>query len=523
MSKVLWRRRCLILVAMLLNAADVGKTNPSKIRVAPVKAGTPRQVFMTGRVFDFHTQSPLAAAWLYGESGSTGSFFEGSTSRDGRFRIGPLAPAPDYSFIVSFGETNNEYSARALDVAVPATGVELDIGLIRCGVMEGTVRDAAGDAVAGASVSCSLQEIYDSLSSADADGVTDKAGHFRIDTVHIPFSKRASGTHYSVVVRHPRHSSAERRILVRPQPSPVAMLEIKLPPRAVIRGRITSEGRPLPRAEIWASGVRGFDENLHLFTDANGRFSGSVSAPDTYQLSAQGQYTAAAQLSVKVEPGQSILVQRDLAGPGAIAGRITDLQNRAVAGAAVSLQNGGSPAGVEPIVTGKDGRYRFAKVSPIAGYEIYVDMPGASENTGYPRAEAVRVVSGQTTIVNLRGDVIRPRGRILRPRAGAAVSGWVTLEFEAGDNQSVDGILLGIDGIGIDHKRLDEFSEAFHSPWRSRVRRALRWDSRRVKNGHHVLTLEVRDLHNNFVRRSIGIVVRNVQRQNSLKTLPKPP
>jgi carboxypeptidase family protein len=154
---------------------------------AVAATGTPARVRLRlplggaveGVLLDAYSGAGLAGIAVSGE-GPGGSTTDATTDKDGRWRLGPLAPG---HWRVTVAQPGYRPLARELDVpAARAPGVtsvrDVRLDLARGAMVGGTVRDGRGQRIANATVT--VQAVDGGSSGGAAEGITDAAGEFRI-------------------------------------------------------------------------------------------------------------------------------------------------------------------------------------------------------------------------------------------------------------------------------------------------------------------------------------------------------
>lgn len=494
-------------------SATSSSTGVAAVTPTPTPTPTPRPdqtSFIEGLVTDARTKKPLAGANITLEGYDDS--FETTTGADGRYRINHVAPRAGYAWSVSHkgysGRSN--YRGQGPEVTVAAQGLKFDIPLLRLGVARGIVRDIAGHPVAGAKVSISRVQDYDSdLVKTNHEG--------RFESRILPVSFATDSALYRVRVFTPRLSGAETRVRVSAwyQRGDEASVRLTLKPRAVISGRVTYRGKPLAKATVLVENQSGFaavqaDPHAYTSTDANGRYSLKVSAPARYGVSIYSEDTIPQLARVAVSPGRVVALNRDLkpAPYGSIRGRIVDLSGRGVKGAGIELWTPDTSETMPLAVTDARGRFFIAKVAPFDNYRVSVTMPGADRRGGVS-IESVRVRPHRTTPVFARGDTIRPQLQVLNAVPAILKAGEFSLRLRASDNQGLSSAYLKVDKAWAINGR-ESSDKDFENPHKKAPRHAtitLPWDARTVSNGPHTLKVVVTDLVGNVTSQSFKVRV----------------
>ncbi|MBV9868870.1 MAG: carboxypeptidase regulatory-like domain-containing protein [Abitibacteriaceae bacterium] len=477
--------------------------------------------FIEGTVYDRHDKTPLADIEIGIGSDETDSYGKVKTDHQGHYRI-PVALGKGY-LITAEGAAYSDFAFQ--DLIIPANGMKRDIGLLKKGVVKGTVRDTSGRPIAGARL------FFFGPSGYNGDKViTATDGSFYTDALDIDYD--ANPTQYELLITQPKYSYIETKLSVQPHYAATDehVANFVLLARAIVKGRITSQGKAIKDASLVPALINGtmpFDSNtdnqeidsLIQMTDSNGNYTLSLSAPQTYNIDISGEDTVATRVQMHLVPGQSITINRDLAPfpYGSIAGRVINLAGHQVVGAAIELWTPRTSETDPVAYTDKRGRYVVRKVAPGDDYVVFAYMPKAQMRTG-PNKESVRVRSYKTTIVNLRGDTVPPRCHILSPLPGATVKGIVSVRAKGTDNDGVSVIVLMVENEWIKDVEISHTDEGLpfdgkpsQTHWVRRGRAAFEWDSRKVSDGWHLLRIDVYDIDGNMASRTVKVKVHNAR------------
>ena len=115
------------------------------------------------------------------------------------------------------------------------------------------------------------------------------------------------------------------------------------------------------------------------------------------------------------------------------------------------------------------------------------------------------VVSNQSTIVNLVGDVEPPLCFIISPEDNEKVSGQVTITLDVSDNQGISDVLLYVGDSVVDAVSYEIDGDPPHV----QERLELQWSSVNQISGVQTVTVEVYDLAGNMTRSSVNVIVEN--------------
>lgn len=469
--------------------------------------------FISGTVLDAREGAVLSGTVidLYAEDIVTGGYGEASSDEHGRYVIDPIDPGSDYVLVAQ----GAGYSYRYFEsLTVPAQGLMHNVGLAKLGAVSGTVV-ASDSGIPPVGVSAAIY-----LSQASEPGLalleaaTDVSGNFHINNIQVSSLDNPLGSNYNILVVPQTYSYAidERFVPAHYEDQDVVPLRYVVQPKGIVRGNVTSAGAPLAGATVQLyenlSGL--LLDTQPVLTDSGGSFEVYVNAPADYRVAIQGRGTQVADLVVSVAPGSVTSVPVvEVAGPGSIVGRVTDLNSQPVAGATVELlfEDGRGPA-AESAVSSQAGTYGFDFAVPNLRYVICANAPQAQVYTQFPIATGLTVSSGQVTSApDLQVDTIAPAGRITAPNDGASVYGSVNVAVEASDNQAIASISLVVDGEEAGSYTISSASNP--ASWRQQASTSFVWDSSSAGEGSHVLSINVDDLTGNRYSRSITVTVRS--------------
>lgn len=395
---------------------------------------------LEGRVLDGRDDSPVAGAavhalppegrgFMFGPRATGGS--AASSGPDGSFVLEGLE-AGAYVVAVSHGE----FAPSETRVEIPAEGrpPEVVVRLGRGGRLEGTVRDAARQPVAGERIAL----MQGPFRMGDARFVeTGADGRYA-------FERLAPGG-YAVyrTGRGPALALAggmlSKTVTIREGETTV--LDFGEEPKVRLSGRVLRGSKPVPQAAILfsRSELSAPDGVVATSSDENGAYSVGLESGGSYNVlvrprDATGTVTGGA-AAVRVTVPEAPEAQADILLPAhGISGRVLDESGKPFAGAFVTaVREGASPS--DP-----SGR-AFAAADAAGAYAIEGLAPGTYRLTatapGYRVAEAYPVVvqEGPTPPVDftlepgrtLRGKVVDPQGRAVAnafvfaaPAGGAA-------------------------------------------------------------------------------------------------------
>ena len=194
------------------------------------------------------------------------------------------------------------------------------------------VIDAEGAPVEGAVVTASWGVIIRSSSTTGADGIA------RVDA-DLPAYLAVEAPHYVHARRKVEDPAPHREASA---PPPDVQIEVALDRGIVVAGTaVDPEGHPVGDAGVTLA--RGFT-TVYVRSDAAGRFEARVPANGRYALSASTEsLTSASPEPIDVPLDGKTDVVAHLQRHGQLTGTVVDLSNRPVAGAKVTLHDGGGP------------------------------------------------------------------------------------------------------------------------------------------------------------------------------------
>ena len=457
---------------------------------------------IAGRIFDKKTGDPLDEVTVWAGSYETGSYGESKTDVSGRYVIGPIEAGDGYKIAVF--RPGYTYHLTE-DINVPEYGLTQNLELFRVGAIGGIITNNSGQPIQG--VTIYFQE-QNELTQGFGEAVTDEKGRFCACDLLVD-NDNGSST-YQIIAVHPDYSTISDVRLVTSFYNSDEQLQLSgvMNEKGWIKGNVISNNFPIANARVLIqSNLSGFsvEENSAL-TDASGSFRIWVSASIQCEIDVLADGYQSLPVTVQVQPGGEEYVEIKMTEPGVVKGLVRDIQGRLVAGAVIEvLSRKGRNSVVESTVTDSGGSYSLDKVPASAGYLICATMPTARTYTQRPAA-AVEVVAGQTTFVDLQGDVTIPTGHVDSPQAGSTVSGIVTVSGQGRDDYALDSIGLLIDGIQSENQVVSDVEAgvlvqqtSFDFPW----------DTVTTFNGLHTLTVIWDDVCGNRYIEEISVTVAN--------------
>ncbi|MBI1852875.1 MAG: carboxypeptidase regulatory-like domain-containing protein [Planctomycetes bacterium] len=373
-------------VAAIPEAKDSTGAYPA-VSGGPKNGGAAMRASFVGRLVDEHERTPVAAVRVLLVHPTKETTLLATSDLEGRFRIEDL-DAETYRI-----EIDDDFWVVAGKDSVVATTKpsEAEIDCRLGGLVTGRVVDAAGRAVAGASVAetpvMSIDAMFDSESSggamkASGTVLTDAAGRFRLRGIR---AARAATVHAS----HPDFASADSPVVAVRAGEESTVGVIRLLAGGSVSGRVTdSSGAPVPGADavvkegsldlgqMMQMGTRvGEETKTHAKTDADGRYH-----------------------VTHVIPGDKAVV---VAAPGFVTGRKGDIK----------VEEGHETSGIDvSLVTGAviGGRVLDFEKSPVPQASIVVDVnPMDFLKTGsFERQSTQSDADGRFRLIDLGPDPV---------------------------------------------------------------------------------------------------------------------
>ncbi|HMF09736.1 MAG TPA: carboxypeptidase-like regulatory domain-containing protein, partial [Thermoanaerobaculia bacterium] len=379
------------------------------------------------------------------------SFSETRTLSDGTFSMPDAPPGPRVLTAIAAGYVRSpriQIEARADERLVLRPG----------GTIHGVLRDASGQAVAGAIVV-----------AGELAAQTDSAGRFEI-------SGAAPGTEDLRVVW--KDDFAARADGVRVKKGEASSVDLKLARAASIVVTVVEEKtkRPIAGARVTASVAAGGGPfrrrslgERTARTDAHGRFrlGGLGSRPYSVEASKDG-YLASALPNLATSVVRSGTANLALRRAASLAGKIVDEKGQPVAGARVSvaqefnprmIRRRGLAAAAQAILaggalSGTDGSFRLRNIAPEHNLELEASKSGFAT----ARQPGITLKSGDAlagiSLVLRKG--LAARGRVVdgsgKPVAGAQI--WLAFQERGGGR----GAQMELRLLGMERQKPDTVS-----------------------------------------------------------------
>jgi len=277
------------------------------------------------------------------------------------------------------------------------------------GTIVGTVLDASGAAVAGATVS------YSGTGPAgpvNGSATTDSTGHYSAAGIAV--------TSYTLTVQASGYQSQNRTATVGGGSTTTQNFALTSQ-STTLAGTVTDSAttKPIAGATVTAG-------TASATTDANGAYSIAGVAPGTYTATATGTGYASQSASVTLSAGTTTTQNFALApNPGTITGTVTNASNAApIAGATVSYSGGST-------TTNGSGSYTLSTVAE-GSYTVTVSASGYTS-----QSRSVSVGPGATATQNfaLSANPGTITGTVTDATTGLAISG-ATVSYSGGSTTS---------------------------------------------------------------------------------------
>ena len=341
---------------------------------------------ISGTVTDATTGQPLANAWVWANSTTTGSWVNAPTDENGYYIINNLAPdsyqvqvtAPVGYIDEFYNNAIDENNATPVTVVGGADTPNIDFALDPEGTISGTVTDSAtGQPLAN-------MNVY-AYTGSDSTGwywanstYTDENGQYVIHKlssgaykIYVGDSGDYSGKYYPNTIVF---GNATLISVVAGNDTP--NINVAMDHGGSISGNLIDEGtgQPMANVGVFASAISS-GYTYAAWTDTNGNYQIQGMAPDTYRVYAQAPsgyisvyygntiiFTLATPVAVSggVDTGG---IDFALAQPGGIAGTVTDaVTGLPIPGAYVC--SGVSPSDYTCTGTDISGNYAFYSILP---------------------------------------------------------------------------------------------------------------------------------------------------------------
>ncbi len=419
--------------ALLLPCQGAPKTPAPPAKTPGVR---PKTTSIKGTVTDAFTRAPIAGIgmklWSKGtETTSASDLGFVKTDALGHFQI-PVEGNTDYQLELPDTQAKGvDYSQFYVDVPRGQGTVTLDIARPRRGVVVGSVRDAKGNP---ATCELTFVQLTDGYNFRVPTNGMNADGTFRIPVDVNPFTGERA--RYQVTAadfwnpgKRGYYSTQIKTIEVssHTKPGDETRLDIVLQPRAVVRGQITSGGRPVPGCRLQAGEQ---NENTHLetetSTDAQGRFEMYLSAPGKWKIQVnspkessteftedglmRNRFYGLADVTTSVEcktPGEARVFDITLPASASLSGKALGRTGKPLANAKVTLELPGDDVETQ---TKADGTYFLAGLPDSGPYWLELRPPG--QNIGGKR-QLIFLTSEKTTRVDfdLRPKAATPKKR----------------------------------------------------------------------------------------------------------------
>jgi protocatechuate 3,4-dioxygenase beta subunit len=390
---------------------------------------------VSGTLANAATGDPVAGAtvsvvprdqpWMVFMTGAA----SGVSDPEGRFRIEGVRPG-NYGLVASApGFVSPEPTNESVAVTVPESGGEVTaaLKLTAAGAVHGTVRDAAGEPVAGARVRTRAAPAEGQgrggrrmpgwrsfLPGAVNTDLTDQDGRYRLEGI-------PAGERLIAVVESDEHTPGES-VPFQVDSGGSREVDLVLVGGGRIEGRVVDDqGRFLKGARVRVGTLSPEDaarRNLSawqvdrfldprvLFTDEEGRFLATNVAAGRVVVKVEMEgFVVHYRRDLEVRPDQTVANHVVALSRGEVVeGTVRDESGRPIEGALVAVstrrnpgpgdddaEGTGSEDSVEPQMTGRsdrDGRFRVENVAPGRAYSVLVWFAPGHLAWGQGRAEA---------------------------------------------------------------------------------------------------------------------------------------
>ena len=336
----------------------------------------------------------------------------------------------------------------------------------------GDVTDPAGAPLSGATVTATLDDGSTEVRTTDGDGV------FSLDGLRAPITRlRFAATGYG-------EASVDGSSL--PVVVEAFWSQRLAPSFADGAGRVEGvvvddRGTPVTAYRLMATPVvssttgneRRRRAAFEEVADANGAFVREVTGPLSLVVIAPG-FRMSEEILVDVESGHIERVRISLQRSNALAGRVSNAVTGApIAGAVVSLDR---VSGIEPVVSGVDGRYTIAslpreKASVLVRAEGFIDLTTGGVEGGRSRDEVLDVKLTPRSPAGTGGSITEVVGIGVGVRGGP--DGVHISEVFAGPAYGVleqGDVIIEVDGVSMAGKPLREGMSAIRGESGSTIR-----------------------------------------------------
>ncbi|HYH98312.1 carboxypeptidase regulatory-like domain-containing protein [Hyalangium sp.] len=407
---------------------SAGKT----VRELRIQLG--KSAVLEGRVMARATGAPIEGAKVdvspYGNSGDSG---RAVTDGTGRFSVGGLAPG-SYDLVVN-ATGFASLSRRALTVSA-GESFPLELQLMGTGAVEGQVRDAAGQPVAGAQV-VSSNRWGGVLDGTPVEARTDVEGLYRLEGLPAgPVSLTARGEGATIGVRQ----------VVDVVEGDTAQLDFILGELGTVEGRVRPASGSLPTESLIALAFpkAGSGTSTTEFrprdVDATGAFRMTL-PPGTYDLrvalAERWPFGESESTEVEIEAGKTVQVeltwQSKTSERDSLRGTVVEPDGHPCPEAFVTLLPDEGVRGPRMNTpTDEEGRFAFSLTEEDATTPNRLKLIARS---GGRIGELRGVKPGEQHVVVRLRPAVSVRGRVIRTGGGAPVKGF-TLSVESQDLRS---------------------------------------------------------------------------------------
>jgi protocatechuate 3,4-dioxygenase beta subunit/subtilase family serine protease len=391
-------------------------------RIAGIDAQLPEPGRIAGRVVDRHGYPLSGASVQVYQSSYANPLVTATTGTDGSYLTEP-ALSGNYRVRFSKAGYATEWRSDAVDRAVGAivevtygqTTGGIDAELLLGGAVSGSVTDAGGNGIAGASV-----DAYAVPGGYRVTGASTSAnGYYAIRNLlpgdyRIKFSRSGFLEEYyddtpSAQVATTIHVANE---------SETPGIDAQLVSKGAIAGRVTdANGNPVTNVRVYGYPTTETGRSAGAYTDGNGEYRLLSMEAGTYQVQFDAGGTAylgewyddkpvqlGSDTVIVVDGVITQGIDAQLARGGSVAGTVTDSASRPIAGAYVQVTDEQGWISYGYVYTDGSGSYRVQGL-PAGNYKVHFGANAYLEEWHNDKpdsasADAVSVTLGQETEVN---------------------------------------------------------------------------------------------------------------------------
>ncbi len=350
----------------------------------------PRARTIRGRVFD-EAGKPVPGAWVSWTRGSErlGPIHpkHARTDAKGRFELwgAPQGEVRLHTGAEGYFQPHAAQDGRA-GVAVPAGPAgdvrRVRLTLARGGTLSGTLRDAAGEGVAGARI-----HLYTRFASGPHQGELTSLTTFSQSGGHFVFDGLLRGGRHELEVHAQGFVTARTNVASDPAAAALPLAVVLVRAASVSGTVVDAASAPVPGVPVWCG-----DQNRRVVTDARGRFELHEVAPGSQSLACGPHGAAVVERVLDLAPGTSREGEvLRLTGDKVVAGIVVDEQDRPVANEWVTVSAFHPARGEKSVRTDAQGRFEVTHV-PAGKYSVQPGSPQRHPPVFEAGKEDVRIV-----------------------------------------------------------------------------------------------------------------------------------